>query len=175
MLNWRTMVTNELIPAVAGDQSWETCLLSLVNDEASPIGLHLAILIEPYLTYVLCGKKSVESRFGVRRSAPYGRVAPGDIILLKRSGGPILGVCQVSDVWFYKLDPRSWRELRRGYTEALCAQDPGFWEQRKGASFATLMRLSSVRQLPPIRFNKQDKRGWVILRNALGREGGLFH
>jgi hypothetical protein len=173
MFNWHSVVIEGLLPAVAGDKVWEACLRTLVADENSPTGLHLAIFVEPYLTYVLDGKKTVESRFGVHRNAPYGQVAPGDVILLKRSSGPILGVCKVSDVWFYCLDPGSWTKLRKDYADALCARDPGFWEQRKRASFATLMRLDSVRPVPPIEFVKQDRRGWVVLRSSLGH-GGMF-
>src|SRR5690349_4668447 len=59
---------------------------------------HLAILREPYLTRVLSGEKTVESRFARVRAAPYGRVAPGDLIWLKRVGGPIAGVARAAEV-----------------------------------------------------------------------------
>lgn len=108
-------------------------------------GLHLAVFVEPYLTYILSGRKTVESRFSVVRCAPYERVAPGDAILLKLSGGPVIGVCEVRDAWFYQLDKASWRELRQEFTEALCAQDPKFWADRSHASFATLMSIGRVR------------------------------
>jgi hypothetical protein len=124
--------------------------------------------VEPYLSYVLDGRKTIESRFATRRYAPYGRINPGDMILLKESGGPIRGLCEVSEVWFYNLTPDSWRYLQREFAKDLCAQEPDFWIERQNASFATLMSLESVRQIAPVEFPKQDRRGWVVLRSSLG-------
>ena len=163
MQNWRLFFRNGLQGAVQGDLFWEPCLNSMIEGLA-PFGLHLAILVEPYLKYILDGKKTVESRFSERRIAPYGRVQKDDIILLKRSGGPIVGLCQVANIWYYQLDPESWQEIRNEFTQMLCAQDPAFWEQRENAEFATLMRLRNVHEITPIKYSKSDRRGWVVLR-----------
>jgi hypothetical protein len=171
MLNWRTVLMEEVLPKVAMDQLWTEKMHEIISDECSPLGLHLAIFVEPYLQYILNGKKTVESRFGLRRSIPYGKIVVGDVILLKRSGGPLLGICQVSQVWFYRLDPDSWGTLRKEFTQSLCAQDPSFWEKRQRASFATLMQLSSVRAIEPVLFPKQDRRGWVVLKPPLPEKG----
>ncbi|MCH8247919.1 MAG: hypothetical protein IH951_16165 [Bacteroidetes bacterium] len=92
---------------------------------------------------------------------------PKDIILLKRSGGPISGICTVDAVWSYKLDPESWVEVKR-FAAALCATDPSFWADREDASYATLMRIRNVKKLTPLRFKKRDRRGWVVLRDGSG-------
>lgn len=78
MVSWHTVVANDILPVVAGDCFWEDHLRELINNDTSPAGLHLAVFVEPYLGYILEGKKTVESRFGMRRSAPYGQVAAGD-------------------------------------------------------------------------------------------------
>ena len=88
----------------------------------------------------------------------------GDIVLVKRSGGPVVGLCQVSDAWFYRLDPKTWDSIRHEFTEALCAQDPQFWIEREKASFATLMQVEHLKKIEPIKWPKEDKRGWVVLR-----------
>ena len=164
MKDWQKILQEELIPAVIGDHFWENSLLEIAHNDISPAGLHLAIFVKPYLSYVLEGKKTVESRFATKRFAPYGQVATGDVILLKQSSGPILGLSLVSQVWFYNLDTESLKQLRKDFTDALCAQDPSFWRQREQASFATLMRLTSVRAVSPVAFPKRDQRGWVVLR-----------
>ena len=120
----------ELIGAVHDDPVWVERLTRLRGANGSPFSLHLAVFVEPYLQYVLQGAKTIESRFSLRRSAPYGRVRPDDLLLLKRSGGPITGICTVSNVWLYHLDPASWQFIRREFAQALCAQDPAFWQQR---------------------------------------------
>jgi len=79
--DWRLLIDTMRV-AVEGNQYWGERLASLSDDQT---GLHLAILIEPYLGYVLAGKKTVESRFAIRRHAPYGRVHRGDVLLLNSS------------------------------------------------------------------------------------------
>ena len=161
------LLLDEVQTAVRGDLHWESRLTAL---NTASNGLHLVVFVEPYLAYLLEGKKTVESRFARRRCPPYGYVHTGDILLLKRSGGPIAGLCEVAEVWFYRLDPASWKTIRTEFTQALCAQDPGFWQARQAASFATLMRITAVRALPPIECRKRDRRGWVVLRRNAGSE-----
>jgi hypothetical protein len=159
--------------SLEGDPYWAGRFGELARSSGVGAGrLHVAVFVEPFLRFVLEGRKTVESRFSVRRSAPFGRVRPGDVVLLKRSGGPVVGVCEISDVWFYRLDPGTWSEIRREFSEALCAQDPGFWRARERASFATLMAIGHARRLRPVAFPKRDRRGWVIV-GAEGRSMGL--
>src|SRR5688572_1351393 len=58
----------------------------------SAVGFHVAVFSEPFLTAVLTGEKTIESRFSSVRCAPYGEVAVGDIVLIKRVAGPVCGV-----------------------------------------------------------------------------------
>jgi hypothetical protein len=161
--DWRVLFRDGLQSAVKGDTFWKSHIDSIMQGPA-PFGLHLAVFIEPYLKYILEGKKTVESRFSERRVVPYGSVRRDDVILLKRSGGPIVGLCRASDIWYYELDPRSWREIRAGFSQMLCAQDPDFWSQRETAEFATLIRLTNVLKISPVKYAKNDRRGWVILK-----------
>jgi hypothetical protein len=157
----------DLLEAVSGDLFWEDYLRRIVSNGQAPYSLHLAVMVEPFLQFVLSGRKTVESRFSVNRCAPYGHVEKGDVILLKRTGGPIVGLCQVSNRWFYQLDPGSWNIIREKFTKALCADSADFWRERERASFATLMRVHHVRQISPVKVEKRDRRGWVVLRRAI--------
>lgn len=148
------------------DPYWQDRFRQLSDTSVGPYGLHVAVFIEPFLQYILEGRKTVESRFSVRRCPPYHQVNEGDVILLKHTGGPIVGVCEVSDVWFYDLNPRTWADIRRRFAEALCAEDPSFWTGRRGASFGTLMRIDHVRRFTPVPFPKRDRRGWVVMQAA---------
>ena len=146
---------------LANDPAWHGLLQR--DAQGNPSGLHLGVFVEPFLQYVLEGKKTIESRFSRRPIAPYRSVSPGEVVLLKASGGPIVGVAQVDEVWNFELDPASWRRIRRDYADALCAQDPHFWVERSRARYATLMALGAVRRIDPFRFPKRDRRGWVCL------------
>lgn len=159
-LDWSSTLA-QVKEAVKGDPFWEPYLATSKNDYR--LSFHLAIFVEPYLQYILDGKKTVESRFSVHRIPPFGHVQRNDVLLLKRSGGPITGLCQAGEVWYYELDPRSWKHIRQEFTQMLCAQDPEFWTAREHATFATLISLKNVRLIDPIKYLKQDRRGWVVL------------
>ena len=137
-------------------------------------GIHLAILVEPYLSYILEGKKTIESRFSQNRQPPFERVFAGDVLLLKRSSGPIAGLCMVSDSWFYRLKPETWTEIER-FRQALCMDESQFWQDKRKALYGTLMRLSSIERLSPLQTSKVDPRGWVTLRDKEElKQGDLF-
>ena len=163
MPSWIQFPDGGLESIAAGDLYWEERLRLLDSGVNPAYDLHLAVMVEPYLQFVLDGVKTIESRFSVRRTPPYLRVKQGDVILLKRSSGPILGICEVAEVWFYRLDPASWSLIRAEFTTAMCAQDPDFWRVREKASFATLMRVQNATRLPPAKCEKRDRRGWVVL------------
>lgn len=132
-------------------------------------GIHLAVLVEPYLSFILEGKKTIESRFSVNRHAPFEQVEKGDIIVLKRSSGPVQAVCRVSNVWFYRLMPETWPDIER-FAKALCMDDSPFWQEKRAASYATLMEIDGLIRLPDLNIEKIDPRGWVILRDR-SKEG----
>lgn len=161
--SWINLSPGSIRSLTAGHPYWENRLNHLIAGLIPNHDIHLAVLVEPYLQLVLEGVKTVESRFASRRRPPYQRVKRGDAILLKRSSGPILGICEVATAWFYHLDPASWAVIKKEFTEAMCAQDPAFWLSRKSASFATLMRIQNVIRVPPTKCEKQDRRGWVVL------------
>lgn len=135
--------------------------------ESGRAGLHLAIFEEPYLSYILEGKKTIESRFGVQRTPPFGRVERGDVILLKATSGPVVGIAQAANVWSYRLGVNEWREIRERFGPGLCLEnEPDFVAQRSRSRYATLIRLANVRRLSPVAVTKRDRRGWVVLRDA---------
>ena len=144
---------------------WDNYLNSFESWNEFPHGIHLAIFVEPYLTYVLDGKKTVESRFSIKRSPPYKKVKSGDIVLLKLSGGPIVGICQVTNVWSYELDPKSLKGIKKEFTDLLCAHDPDFWNDRESACYATLLKIKNPVTFEPFEVEKRDRRGWVVLRS----------
>jgi hypothetical protein len=154
----------EVRRAAAGDGVWGE-ILGAPGSTLPSCGIHLAVFVEPFLGYVLDGTKTVESRFSVNRCAPFGKVGQGDVVLLKRAGGPVVGLARVQTVWSYELDRGSWDVIRKRFTKALRAQDPEFWKRRRGASYATLMLIDQVLALEPIAWEKRDRRGWVVVRS----------
>jgi hypothetical protein len=152
----------EYLTENAKTSDWRQILDPFDGIDAPQVSLHMAVLVEPYMQFLLDGQKTVESRFSVHRVPPYRCVEAGDVVLVKASGGPVVGAFTASAVWYYRLDLSSWQDVRREFAAALCAQDR-FWEERSAASFATLVRVSDVGRLPPVAVPKRDRRGWVVL------------
>jgi len=173
-MSWRmkpgsgTIITTNDLDTVArqldATRGWKA-VARMVRDGRES-GLHLAIFVEPYLGFLLDGAKTVESRFSKVRCPPYGRVSSGDVVLAKKSGGPVVGVFQVGSIWSYEVDASTWLEIRKQFAVALCMDRNEFWDGRASSSFATLMKVERAVRIDPMRWPKKDRRGWVVLRDA---------
>jgi hypothetical protein len=137
--------------------------LELFADERPRAGLHVACMVEPFLQYILDGRKTMESRFSKPLIPPYRRIAVGDVVLLK--AGPIVASFRTSSTEFVELNNSELARLVNDYSTAICA-DEEFWEARAGKRYATLVGVSDVRRLTPLKVDKQDRRGWMVLRDS---------
>lgn len=164
---WLQTLEDRLLSIFEGDDELTQEIKRALNDQTHPAGIHIAVFSEPFLSFLLEGKKKLDSRFSARRRAPYRQVAEGDYVLVKESGGPIRAICQLGQVWFYEIDKDSWEHLKGEYSEALCVMDPQFWEEKKNASYGTLMQLKLVHKIDPFGIDKSDRRSWVVVRSAI--------
>lgn len=153
------MILDEIHTAIREYPAWAE--LRHILDDPS-FGVHLAVMVGPYLSYILAGRKTVESRFSKNAIAPYRCITVGDIVLLK--AGPVVGSFRVSSIDFVVLNDRELARLRRDYSEAICAEGDEFWHVRSDMRYATLIGIEDVRKLPAITVSKRDMRGWVVLR-----------
>lgn len=146
----------ELYDAAEHNPDWQAVLTGRTR-------LHVAVMSEPFLSYVFVGKKTVESRFSINRIAPFGRVQPGDLVLMK--AGSIIGAFTVAWVKFYDLAEHPLEDIATEYGDRICA-DADFWLQKSGKRYASLMGISDVRHLPPMAISKADRRAWLTLEAA---------
>jgi ASC-1-like (ASCH) protein len=151
----------DLSKELEDDPHWISDLEKL---QKNCIALHLAILHEPYLDLILEGKKTIETRFSIHCQAPFEQITKNDVILLKETSGPVVGLCRVSDAWFYKLNQNSWDIIKNEFFKEILVKDQRFWEAKKNSSYASLIRVRDVHRLKcPLDFPKRDRRGWVVL------------
>ena len=153
----------ELLQQVGGHGFW----LNYLSDATKPrsrIGIHLAIFSEPFLSLVLSGEKTIESRFSRNRCAPYGEISDGDIILVKEVAGPICGVALARRIWCYDLATEPIQRIRARFGAGICGDD-AFWTSRSDALYATLIELEAPASIAPVSCDKRDRRGWVSLRS----------
>lgn len=166
---FRRELFNQIHQALIDDPFWSVYFYEHLKTPESDFALHVAIFQEPFLTWVLEGKKRVESRFSQNQVAPFGAIAEGDAVLIKRVSGPLVGICHVNAAWSYRLDPATWSFIRTRFSELLCAEGEDFWNDRKDARFATLISIDHVSPLPDISYPKTDRRGWVIEQDRLSQ------
>src|SRR6266540_3860586 len=69
----------ELVEATRIHSEWAVLREALARRQR----VHLAVMVEPYLSYILQGRKSIESRFSKNAIAPYLQIGPDDLVLLK--------------------------------------------------------------------------------------------
>ena len=124
---------------------------------------HLGIFTEPVLSYMMEGKKTIESRFSKNRIAPYNKIDKNDIILIKKSGGNIIGYLTIKDIIFFDLNTTSISYIKEKYAEYLCV-DETFWEQKKNSNYATLIIIDKVTKLKPFKINKKGMQTWIVLK-----------
>lgn len=154
---------DQLLQQVDGHSFWLT-YLSDATQPRSRVGIHLAIFSEPFLSMVLSGEKTIESRFSRNRCAPYGEIGDGDIILVKEVAGPICGVALARRTWCYDLTTEPMDRIRNRFGAGICADD-AFWTARADALYATLIELDVPASIAPVSCDKRDRRGWVSLRS----------
>lgn len=154
------LILDELRTAAATDPAWAAALGPALTD--LHVGVHLAVMVEPFLSLILDGTKAIESRFSKNAIAPYQRVSKRDVVLLK--AGPVVGSFQVSSTTYTVLADGDLARLRDQYADAIGAHDDEFWAARAGKRYATLLGVAEVHRLPPVPVSKRDMRGWVIVR-----------
>ena len=127
---------------------------------------HLAIFIGDYIEKIFRGEKTIEGRFSNNKILPYCAVKKGDEILLKQSGGMIVGRAMVDNALYYEgLDSEAIGKLRKEYSKELRVDDY-FWQSKTSAKYASLFFLKNPeRFLTPIKDKKKDRRAWVVLES----------
>lgn len=149
-------------------------LLELASSVPEGNSLHLAILRNPYFSRILDGTKTVESRFSQRRVVPFGRVAAGDVVLLKESGKPIANYFVADWATSQELGQGDLEQLKKEHAEAICA-DEEFWQSQQTARYATLVGIGEQGVLATLRIYKADQRAWVVFdRSADEAQARLF-
>jgi hypothetical protein len=166
MATWPNQLFETLERQLSLHNYWKQRIYPLLQPGKNSNNVHLAVFVQPFLQYLLEGRKTVESRFSVHRCPPFGCVRPGDLVLIKQSGGPIVALAEVSNVWFYKMDSNARDFIRSKFSDQLCIDNDEFWESKSGACYATLMQFSRVEKLDSVSCMKRDRRGWVVLTES---------
>lgn len=124
--------------------------------------IHLGIFNEPCFSYMLDGKKTIESRFSKNKIAPYGQITKDDIVIVKKSSGNVEGYFTIKEVLFFDLNVVSIDEIKLKYNKQLCI-DENFWLNKKNSNYATLILIDHFVKLKPFPIHKKGMQTWIIL------------
>lgn len=131
--------------------------------------IHVAILKPNYIRDILAGTKTVESRLTKTNQPPHGRVAAGERLFLKASGGPFMATAVAGDVLSWDgLTPAGITKIRKQHGRAIGGDD-AYWRLKRDSAFATLIQLGLVEPLDvgPA-YKVAYMKAWYVLDEALG-------
>lgn len=125
---------------------------------------HLGIFTLEAVRDIISGKKKVDGRFSKIKIAPFGKIAAGDIVLMKVSGEQIEGQFTVDRVLYFDHPKHEEAvELIAKYAKDLAMPD-NFWVLHEKVNFITLIFIKEVtRFLVVPEVPKKDLRPWVVL------------
>lgn len=124
--------------------------------------IHLGIFSEPYLSYMLDGKKTIESRFSKNKILPYNNISKDDIVIMKKSSGNIVAYFTIRDVLFFDLSITSIDKIKKKYNNELCLDDI-FWNSKKNSNYATLIIIDKLYNLNSFPIHKKGMQTWIKL------------
>ena len=144
-------------------------MINIVNKNLQTT-THLAIFKQPFLDAILDGRKTIESRFMVNRSVPYKKIRSGDRVIMKESGGLLVGEFKVKKVEDIELDSPEMVKYCKSFSEEICSNlDKSFWESRKNKRYVTLIWIDSlIRYVEPRECTEKPNRsmaGWFVLKD----------
>jgi len=164
-MKWKDKILKKLINDFKNDAQWITYIEKIQN-ENSDIAIHLAIFSEPLLQKLMTGAKVLESRFSVNKISPFGKIRPGDIVVVKKTGGPIVAAF-ISGIVYCEanLTPDMIEDMKFKHSKNLgLSTDDVFWGKKIHSKYATLINITNLKELSPYSIEKKDRIGWVVVK-----------
>lgn len=132
--------------------------------------VHLAIVSQPYLSRILSGEKTIESRYSINLIAPYKKIKEGDIVLLKKTGGEVIAIFEAGKIQFFSISTQSVLEkIKEDYNDQLKIDDK-FWNEKKNSNYATLIDIRKLWKVPQFNICKKNRAAWMILGKITKQE-----
>lgn len=134
-------------------------------DELRKPKQHIVIVKQQYLKMIESGVKTIESRFSLNHSVPFGKVNVGDFLLFKETGKNITIKAEVDNVKYYELTPEKVCELKEKYGEKIGSTNIDEWKDVMNKKYCTLVWFKNVQKIEEIKVPKSFGAGWMILED----------
>lgn len=125
---------------------------------------HIAIFQEPFYSFVINGKKSIESRWSNKKIAPFDKVKEGDILYIKKTGCNVTATAKVKLVKYFFLTPEIAEDIKKVYGNEICTDYFDDWEKYKNKKYCTLIWLDNVKNVDEFMVKKSNGAGWLVLK-----------
>lgn len=133
---------------------------------------HVAIMKKSWglLPKIVSGKKTIESRWLMNQSGPWGKVREGEIIYFKDAGEPVTAKATVSHVLeLDNLSPERVRDILEFYGEddgIAEAELPHYEAQFRDKQYCVLIFLEDIQMIEPFHIDKQGfgaQTAWITV------------
>ncbi|HLC51839.1 MAG TPA: ASCH domain-containing protein [Candidatus Nanoarchaeia archaeon] len=117
---------------------------------------HVAILSKKtkWLSKIISGEKTIESRWYRFKKTPYDVIKKDDIVYFKESGEPVTTVSDVSKVLFFEnLDQEKIIKILKQYGTGIGVL-VSYASMLKSKNYCTLIFLKNVKEIEPFQVNK---------------------
>lgn len=124
---------------------------------------HLAIYFDNLADKILTGEKTVDFRFSKAKVAPYLMAGKGEIVLVKNTGGKVIGQAEIDNVLFYdNIFPVKIKQIKDDYLKRANITDDTFNRMKKGRKYLSIIFfVNPQRFIAPLMILKHDRRGWA--------------
>lgn len=126
---------------------------------------HIAIFRQPFFDMVLSGKKTIESRWSMKKVAPYNKVKVGDELLLKQTNHDVTATAKVKDVKYFELTPQIADEIKSKWNKEIGIYKFENWELYRNKKYCTLIWFEDVKQTQPIKVKRSNGSGWIVVKD----------
>ncbi|NRA57268.1 MAG: hypothetical protein HRU13_04015 [Phycisphaerales bacterium] len=127
---------------------------------------HVALVHPWVVDALLAGKKTIESRFSRDRRPPFDRVAKGDVVHFRVTGGGYAARAVVAKVECHdSLTPEKVLQIESDLRSSIGGEDE-YWQAARSARCATLVHLVQcvgVEAGPRLDRQPGDRRAWFVL------------
>ena len=135
---------------------------------------HVAIMKKSWgmIPKILTGEKKIESRWGINKCTPWGKINQGDTVYFKNSGEPVTVRATVYKIQvFTNLNPKGVREIltKYGGKDGIAVgniEATITWAKKK--RYCTLIYLASPQPVKPFNINKSGfgtPAAWLCVPN----------
>ena len=115
-----------------------------------------------FYNLLIKGEKTIESRWSLKKIAPYNKINVNDVIYFKESGKQIINYkAIVQKVKFFEINEKTFNFIYKNYKNNICMQYFDNLEIYKNKKYCTLIWITNLQKINPIKFIHKGQTAWI--------------